>query len=91
VAIQTLPGVKDVHHLHAWTLTSKKNVFSAHVRTENVEKAPVLLDKIHTMLREKFGFYFSTVQIEDRCLDEDHAREIEISEQFRVPERRQRF
>jgi cobalt-zinc-cadmium efflux system protein len=83
-ALATLDGVNDVHHLHAWSLTSGKAVFSAHLATEKRAKAPSILKHAHQLLRERFGFYFSTLQVEIDCLDEDHAKEIEISEQLRV-------
>lgn len=37
------------------------------------------------LLRDRFGFYFSTIQIETKCLDEDHARELDISALLRLP------
>jgi cobalt-zinc-cadmium efflux system protein len=83
-ALVALDGVNDVHHLHAWSLTSGKAVFSAHLATDKGSKAPSLLKKAHKLLRERFGFYFSTLQVETVCLDEDHAREIDISERLRV-------
>ena len=42
------------------------------------------MKQAHKLLRERFGFYFSTLQVETVCLDEDHARDIDISEQLRV-------
>ena len=83
-ALIALDEVNDVHHLHAWSLTSGKAVFSAHLATHKGSKAPSLLKQAHKLLRERFGFYFSTLQVETVCLDEDHARDIDISEQLRV-------
>lgn len=83
-ALAALPGARNIHHLHAWTLTSGKLVFSAHVSTDNVEGGALLLEEAHRLLRNRFGFYFSTIQIETECLDEDHVRELDISA-FLVP------
>lgn len=80
-----LPDVRNVHHIHAWSLTSGKNVFSAHIGTDKSENAVTLLENAHRLLRERFGFYFSTLQIETACPDEDHAREIDISPVLRKP------
>lgn len=74
-----LENVRDVHHSHAWTLTSNRNVFSAHLRVDDQASHPDLLRKAHRMLREEFGFYFSTLQLETSCLDEDQASDIDIS------------
>jgi cobalt-zinc-cadmium efflux system protein len=84
-ALDQLPQVTGVHHIHAWTLTSDKHVFSAHLRTGAPEKAPSVLREAHDLLRERFGFYFSTVQVETECLDEDHARDLDISTLLRLP------
>ena len=84
-ALGRLPGVSNIHHMHAWTLTSNKNIFSAHIRTDKPRRAAALLDQVHRLLRDQFGFYFSTIQIETKCLDEDHARELDISALLRLP------
>jgi cobalt-zinc-cadmium efflux system protein len=84
-AIVSMPEVRDVHHMHAWTLTSNKNVFSAHILIDKLEHGPTFLEQVHALLRDRFGFYFSTVQMESKCLDEDHAKEIDISAQLRLP------
>ena len=47
-----------------------------------------LLRKAHALLRARFGFYFSTLQVETDCLDEDHARDLDISTLLRLPQRR---
>ena len=76
--LSALPHVSDVHHLHAWTLTSDKLVFSAHLRADDGVDEPAILRQAHAMLRGEFGFFFSTLQIETGCLDEDHARDLDI-------------
>ena len=75
-----LDGVADVHHVHAWTLTSGKTVFSGHVRISSDTDAGELLLAAHQVLKEKFGFFFSTLQVEDRCLDEAGAEDIDITQ-----------
>ena len=84
-ALGKLPGTGNIHHMHAWTLTSGKHVFSAHIGTERSESAATLLEQAHRLLRDRFGFYFSTLQVETTCLDEDHARELDISTLLREP------
>src|SRR3546814_3381271 len=34
-AIRAVDGVTDVHHVHAWSLTSGTNLFSSHVRVRS--------------------------------------------------------
>ncbi len=78
--LNDLPNVTDVHHVHAWTLTSGKYVFTAHLRLDDAERAPEILRSAHKALREDFGFAFSTLQLETGCLDEAYANDLDISE-----------
>jgi cobalt-zinc-cadmium efflux system protein len=75
----SLAGVRGIHHMHAWTLSSNKNVFSAHILIDSAEREAGVLKDAHRVLREKFDFYFSTLQLEVACLDEDHVKELDIS------------
>ena len=77
-AIKSVSGVKSVHHVHAWVLTSGKNIFSAHVLIKDVAKSQDILRKIQKILKKKFGFYFATVQLEVKCEDEG-AEEIDTN------------
>jgi len=64
--------------MHAWVLTSGKNIFSAHVQISDLSKSPTILKKVQKILKDKFKFYFSTVQIEKGCSDSDEAEEINV-------------
>ncbi len=74
--LEELHEVSDVHHIHAWALTSGKHVFSAHLRVTDQE---VVLQTAYDMLRKDFGFFFATLQIETRCFDESGAEAIDLS------------
>ncbi|MBL4618853.1 MAG: cation transporter [Marinicaulis sp.] len=78
-SLTAFPGVNNVHHVHAWTLTSNKHVFSAHLHVDEETSRDDLLSKAHKLLRNEFGFYFSTIQIETSCLGEDHAGDLDVS------------
>ncbi|MEI4234744.1 cation diffusion facilitator family transporter [Roseovarius sp. D22-M7] len=78
-ALEDLDGVADAHHVHAWALTSGKYVFSAHLRVQDHHDPQELLKRAHAMLRDHFGFFFVTLQMEDRCLDESGAEAIDIT------------
>ncbi|GGH18562.1 cobalt-zinc-cadmium efflux system protein [Cribrihabitans marinus] len=78
-ALSGLDGVKDLHHAHAWALTSGRNVFSAHLRVrEDIDSGAILKDA-HDLLKSRYGFYFVTLQIETSCLDEAGAEEIDLA------------
>ena len=78
-ALAVIPGVKNVHHVHAWALTSGKYVFSAHVMVD--KRAEIDSDEVLTIaqgkLVDEFGFFFTTIQVETRCHDEERARAID--------------
>lgn len=58
------PGVRDVHDLHAWTITSGLNVVSAHVIIEKGARPPAVLDHLCECLSSQFDIEHSTFQLE---------------------------
>lgn len=78
-AITAVDGVVNVHHVHAWSLTSGRNIFSGHVCVRRYADGERVLDEVNDLLKHRFGFYFSTVQVEERCRDaEAGAEDIDI-------------
>ena len=73
-------GVLDVHHVHAWTLTSGKHAFSAHIRHEDPAEAAGILATAYRALTDDFGFHMVTLQLETECLDERHARDLNVTQ-----------
>ena len=74
-----IDGVADVHHIHGWALTSGRHVFSGHIKVAEGHDPQSVLEAAHTILREDHDFYFATLQVETRCLDEDHSGAIDIT------------
>ena len=58
------PGVRDVHDLHAWTITSGMNVISAHVTVDPGAKNAEVLDALCRCLSTQFDIEHSTFQLE---------------------------
>ncbi len=58
------PGVRDVHDLHAWTITSGMNVVSAHVIVDEGAKSADVLDALCRCLSTQFDIEHSTFQLE---------------------------
>ncbi len=90
-ALNGIKGVDNVHHVHAWALTSGRFVFSAHLLLEPQERNAdqtrkplqshdAVLQAAHRLLREEFGFFFATIQIETAGMDETHARNIDVEQ-----------
>ncbi len=76
--VQKIDGVKNIHHVHAWTLTSGKNLFMAHIEIASDGDYEAVLDKAYNMLKDKFGFYFTTLQVEKKCRIQEGAEAIDF-------------
>ncbi|WP_424137703.1 cation diffusion facilitator family transporter [Roseomonas chloroacetimidivorans] len=64
-AIRETPGVRDVHDLHVWALTSGKVALSSHVVVDpSLTREDYLEDALATMLAARFGITHATVQAE---------------------------
>jgi cobalt-zinc-cadmium efflux system protein len=63
-ALESVPGVTDVHDLHVWTLTSGMNVATAHLMTAPDGDAHDVLDQAGQILRTRFGVEHATLQVE---------------------------
>lgn len=73
-ALSQVPGVRDVHHVHAWTITTGRTVFSAHLHVPEAERdGDAVLQQSARVLRDRFDVYFSTLQVERSCAAEDAA------------------
>lgn len=77
-ALEQLDGVENVHHLHGWALTSGIYVFSAHMKIvgDDVDRDS-LLQRADDLLKNEYGFFFTTLQLETSCHNEESARSID--------------
>lgn len=67
-AMRTVNGVRDIHDLHIWTITSNRYAVTAHVIIAESENSYRILRELREMLAEKFKLTHSTLQIEDPFL-----------------------
>jgi cobalt-zinc-cadmium efflux system protein len=63
-AMTTVLGVRAVHDLHVWTLTSGKDAMSGHVIVDNLTIGNRILRDLHKLLHERFGIEHTTIQLE---------------------------
>ena len=63
-ALRRVPGVKRVHDLHVWTLTSGREAMSVHVEVEPGTPPDRILDELHVVLHARFGIDHTTIQVE---------------------------
>ena len=59
-----LAGVRDVHDLHIWTLTSGMEVASAHLAVEQPAEPAEVLAAAQKLLAESYGIRHATLQVE---------------------------
>ena len=85
-AIEAVPDVDSVHHLHAWSLTTGKNIVSAHVLIGDFATGEPILQAVQSMLKTDFSIYFSTIQVETHVCEEiEEAEEIDFLRQEEAP------
>ena len=78
-AMEAVPGVKNVHHLHSWSLTSGKNIVSSHVLVADYSDGEPILRQIQAFLKQRFRIYFSTIQVESAvCPEIEDADDIDF-------------
>lgn len=68
--ITKIEGVKNIHHVHLWSINDRDNYFEAHIEVENilVSETEIIIEKIEKMLSEKFKINHVTIQVEcDKC------------------------
>lgn len=59
-----LPGVRDVHDLHIWALSTTETALTAHLVLRWGPEPPGFLGDLDDELRERFGIAHVTVQLE---------------------------
>ena len=62
--LEGLPGVAEVHDLHAWTLTSGMNVATAHLVVTDGADTQTVLTGAQAALRNAHGIKHATLQVE---------------------------
>ena len=64
--LKEIEGVKDVHDVHLWTITSGIYALSCHVQIEDrmVSGSSHIVEAVNQALSQKFGIGHSTLQLE---------------------------
>lgn len=64
MALKGLEGVRAVHDLHVWTISSGQAALSAHVELDDLARWPALLESARRMLQSRFEVNHVTLQPE---------------------------
>ena len=68
-AMVAVPGVKGIHDLHIWTITSGLDALSSHVVVPVGEDRDEVLERLQSLLRDRFGIDHVTLQIVEERSD----------------------
>lgn len=82
-AMARVEGVREVHDLHIWTLSSVSFSLSAHVRIADMAAWPAVLDRLSGVLAGRFGIEHVTLQAEP------HAQVLPLAGSLPVAARRE--
>lgn len=68
-AIQSVPGVKALHHIHIWGIASRMTALSCHLQVEDMHLSSCeqILSNVNNMLKIKFSIEHTTLQLETKC------------------------
>ena len=72
--VEKLDGVKNIHHVHAWSLNDQQIHFEGHidlVEDMTVSKTDALKNRIRSLLHEKFHIDHTTLEVEYGCCHDD--------------------
>jgi len=83
--LEEVPGVRGVHDLHVWTVTSGFDSLSCHATVDAGADTDQMLGDATAMLRERFSIHHVTIQPEvepphqnvDLCCYAEHQPEVE--------------
>lgn len=64
-AIHGVDGVRAVHDLHIWTITSGRHSLTAHVVIDDPRESYRILRELRELLASQFGLAHTTIQVED--------------------------
>ncbi|RPJ01580.1 MAG: cation transporter, partial [Chloroflexi bacterium] len=64
VSMATVEGVTSVHDLHVWSLTDERIALSAHVVVEPLDDWPATLERLRSLLAQRYAIEHVTLQPE---------------------------
>jgi cobalt-zinc-cadmium efflux system protein len=71
---EAIPGIKDVHHVHCWSLSPRETLLTCHIRVASNDQHSKVLKQAHAYLKDRFGITHATIQIEiGTCTESDHT------------------
>ena len=72
-ALERLPGVRGVHHLHIWSISTTETALTVHLVVDDHVDRDQIIRQANAYAHKLFGISHSTIQVE--CGDVDHAED----------------
>lgn len=74
-AMETVPGVLDVHDLHIWSLGAQSHALASHVRISEMpaSECSSILKEINSRLHDRFHITHTTIQFETSGCETTHG------------------
>ncbi len=81
--IRSIPGVLDVHDLHAWSLGSESHALSCHIQIADIppSESESILRQVNERLAQAFHIFHTTIQFEHAVCDVAHGCAVPVSEE----------
>jgi len=67
--LRSHPGIKDIHDLHVWALSTTENALTAHLVIPAGYPGDTFMDEITNVLRTQYLIHHSTLQVEQGTTD----------------------
>lgn len=75
--IKRIDGVKGVHDVHVWSISSDIYALSSHVIVDSTAEINRIVSDINRMLKEKYNIAHATIQCEcERCVNEKEIKDM---------------
>ncbi|HVP42294.1 MAG TPA: cation diffusion facilitator family transporter [Terriglobales bacterium] len=81
--IRAIPGVLDVHDLHAWSLGSESHALSCHIQIADIppSESEIILRRVNEQLASAFRIFHTTIQFEHAVCDVAHGCVVPVAEE----------
>ena len=70
-ALEKLPGVSAIHHLHIWSISTTETALTVHLVAEDGIDRDRLIRQSNAYVHDMFGISHSTIQVESAGMDHD--------------------
>lgn len=68
-ALEKLPGVQAIHHLHIWSISTTETALTVHLVAEEGVDRDRLIRQSNAYVHDMFGISHSTIQVESADMD----------------------